>query len=198
MKLWFGTTTLNFKKYKDYYLKIREHLISEGHVLTDDWLGKCGTWIEENPSAKRGVKKLYQQVILAMDAAEASIIEFTVPNFSTSHQITYSLQRRKPTLVMRLHKENTFKDSYIEALESPYLTLVQYDLDTYKDIIDEFLGYACLEEGHSRYNIILGKKHKYYLDWAASKHKKSRSEIIRDLVEGKMTEDPDFGLYLKG
>lgn len=197
MRIWFGTTTLNYVQYKDYYLMIRKYLINAGHVLTDDWIGDHGKWIEENPNAKRGIRGVYEQVIKAIDKADVSIIEFTVPNFSTSHQITYSLQKRIPTLVMRLHREGTFKDSYIEALDSPYLKIVNYDSQNYKELVDEFLGFASMEEGQGRYNIILGKKHKYFLDWAANKYKKSRSEIIRELLEEVMRNDERFRLYLK-
>lgn len=114
-------------------------MIDSGHVLTDDWIGDHGKWIEENPNARRGIKEVYEQVLKAIDEADVSVIEFTVPNFSTSHQITYSLQKRKPTLVLRLHKETTFKDSYIEAIDSPYLKVIEYNLENYRDIIDEFL-----------------------------------------------------------
>lgn len=197
MKIWLGATTINYKEYKDYYLNIRAYLISLGHVLTDDWIGDHGKWIEENPNARRGIKEVYEKVLHAIDSAEVSIIEFTVPNFSTSHQITYSLQKRVPTLVMRLHKESTFKDSYIEAIESPFLKVVEYNMTNYKNLIDEFLGYASMEEGQGRYNIILAKRHKYFLDWAASCYDKSRSEIIRELLENEMQNDPRFKKYLR-
>ncbi len=196
MKIWFGTTTRNYAGYKEYYLKIRQHLIDQGHVLTDDWIGDHGEWIENNPHSKRGIKDVYSDIITAIKDADVSVIEFTVPNFSTSHQITFSLHRRKPTLVMRLKKDNTFKDSYIEALNSPYLKLVQYNKDNIAEVIDDFLGYSAIESGLKRYNIVLGKNHKYYLDWAANKYDQSRSQIIRDLVEGKMKKDKDFKIYL--
>ena len=172
-------------------------MIDSGHIITDDWIGEHGQWLEENPNARRGMKTVYEKVLKAITASDASIIEFTVPNFSTSHQITYSIQKRVPTLVMRLHRDNTFKDSYIEALESPLLKVTEYTKSNYKEVIDEFLGYASMEEGQGRYNIILLKKHKYYLDWAATKYAKSRSELIRDLVENQMNDDYTFKNYLK-
>ncbi|MBU1104668.1 hypothetical protein L6255_00505 [Candidatus Parcubacteria bacterium] len=192
MKIWFGTTTLHFSDYKEYYLKIREHLLSLGHVLTDDWIGTCGDWIEQHPNTKRDIKEIYESVTKAVRDANVSIIEFTVPNFSTSHQITYSLQLKKPTLVLRLKRENSFPDSYIEALNSPYLTIKFYTLTNYKEIIDEFLGYSSIEDNDGRYNIVLSKKQKYYLDWACNKYGQSRSKIIRGLIEVKIQDDKTF------
>lgn len=197
MKIWFGTTTLKYKKYKKYYLAIRKYLINSGNILTDDWIGKHGKWIEENPYATRDIKNVYQSVVNAINEADVSIIEFTVPNFSTSHQITYSLQRRIPTLVLRLRRENTFKDSYIDAIESPFLTIKEYSNENYTDIINEFLGLSDYEEGQKRYNVVLTNINKYFLDWASLKYKKSRSSLIRELIESKMLKDKEFSIYLK-
>jgi len=192
MKVWFGTTTLKFKEYKDYYLRIREHILNSKHELTDDWIGTHGKWLEENPYATRDIKDVYQKVITAIEHADVSIIEFTVPNFSTSHQITYSLSKRKPTLVMRLKKDNTFGDSYIEAINSPYLSVVQYDLKNYKGIIDDFTSSLDKDMDFRRYNIMLNKRHKYYLDWAATKYNKSRSELVREMIDLKINTDRKF------
>jgi hypothetical protein len=98
---------------------------------------------------------------------------------------------------MRLKRENTFKDSYIDAIESPYLHLTYYKAENYKEVIDEFLGYASIEEGQGRYNIILNNKHKYYLDWASDKYKESKSALIRNLIQSRMEKDPNFKIYLK-
>jgi hypothetical protein len=197
MKIWFGTTTLHFKEYKDYYLKIRKYLLDSDHVLTDDWIGDHQKWIEENPYSKRDIKDVYQEVINAINKADVSIIEFTVPNFSTSHQITYTLQIHKPVLVLRLKREGTFPDSYIEAIDSPYLTIKDYNLTNFQEIIAKFLDYSSLEDGDGRYNIVLQKKQKYYLDWASTKYKQSRSNIIRELLNEKMINDNNFGKYLR-
>ena len=132
----------------------------------------------------------------AVEDADVSVIEFTVPNFSSSHQITQSLFRKKPTLVMRTQRDNTFADSYIEGMDSPYLFVKDYTLKNYKEIIDEFFGYSKLERGNQRYNVVLDRKHKYYLDWASTKYKKSRSLIIRESLEEKIEDDTSYKNYV--
>lgn len=196
MKAWFGTTTLKFLEYKDHYFAIRDYLIGVGCVVPFDWLEDAYEYKKRSPRGRRGIKGLFNRVTKAIDQSDFSVIEYTVPNFSSSHQIHYSLQKRKPTLVMRLHRDNTFADSYIEALESRLLTIKIYNLNNYQEIIDEFLGYAKLEKGYHRYNIVLDKSHKYYLDWAANKYQHSRSEIIRKLIEEKIKKDQSYKKYL--
>lgn len=192
MKIWFSTTTLKYKEYKDYYLKIRQYLLDRKYELTDDWIGNHGKWLEKNPYATRSIRDVYQDVLKAIDLADISIIEFTIPNFSSSHQITYSISKRKPTLVMRLHKDNTFGDSYIEALDSPYLTVAEYSLSNYKDIIDDFIESLGINSDFGRYNVVLNKLHKYYLDWASKKYKKSKSELIRNLIDQRIKNDSNY------
>ncbi|MFC1622297.1 hypothetical protein ACFL13_02885 [Patescibacteria group bacterium] len=202
MKVWFGTTTIEFKEYKKHYYAIRQHLIDAGCVFTDDWLGDHGEWIEKNRTANRqvtrGVRSLYQECMGAINIADAVVIEFSVPNFSSSHQITHALYRRKPTLVLRTKKDTTFADSYVEGIDSPFLIVRDYTLENYKDVIDEFLGYSKLEKGQNRYNVVLDRKHKYYLDWASQRYEKSRSKILRELIEEDLNRDGNYKKYLRG
>lgn len=197
MKVWFGTTTSELEEYKDYYFAIRDYLKEIGCIVVFDWLDDAWNYRKSNPNGKRNIKRIYQQISGAIKEADFVVIEYTVPNFSSSDQINQAIFRRKPTLVMRLKKDNTYADSYLEAIESNFLTLKEYNLKNYKEIIDEFIGYTKLEKGQGRYNVVLDKKQKYYLDWAANKYKKSRSLIIRELLDDTMEKDEDFNDYMK-
>ena len=196
MKVFFGTTTNQLLEYIDYYLALRDYLIEAGCVISFDWLDGAYEYKKKNPLGKRDIKGIYREVIEAIEGADFCVIEYTVPNFSSSHQIHYSLQRQKPTLVLRLHRDNTFADSYIEALESRFLTVRTYNLKNYQEIIDEFIGYSKLEKGYCRYNFVLDKSQKYYLDWASNKYQESRSKIIRDLIQSQIRKDKNYQKYL--
>jgi hypothetical protein len=98
---------------------------------------------------------------------------------------------------MRLFRDNTFTDSYLEAIDSPFLNLKEYTLQNMRDVIDEFIGYSQIESGQGRYNIVLDKRKKHYLDWASVKYKKSKSLIIRELLDEMIAEDADYRKYLK-
>ncbi|MFA6982242.1 MAG: hypothetical protein WC243_04460 [Patescibacteria group bacterium] len=197
MKVWFGCTTSQFEKYKANYFAIRDYLKELGCIVLFDWLEDADKFMREHPGEKRNIKNVYRQVVEAIDNADFSVIEYSVPNFSSSHQINYSILKKKPTLVLRLNKENEkFPDSYLEALDSPFLKVKSYTLSSFKEIVDEFVGYTKLESGPQRYNIVLDKQHKYYLDWASARYKKSRSLIIRQAIEEKIDQDDDYGRYI--
>lgn len=196
MKVFFGTTTKEILKYKDYYFAIRKELIKSGCIILDDWLQKAYDLKLSNPTAVRNKKKNYQKIVEAIDKADFVVIEYTVPNFSSSHQIIYANMRRKPVLVLRLEKDNSFKDSYLEWIESDFITIKDYDLKTLPKIIEKFKGTAQLELGLKRYNVVLDRKQKYYLDWAHSNEKRSRSEIIRDALNNWISKDTNYQRYL--
>jgi hypothetical protein len=160
-----------------------------------DWLDDADA--NYGRTDRRNITKIYNQVIEAIDQADASVIEFTVPNFSSSHQINYSLLKKKPTLVMRLKKDNPlFYQSYLEAIQSPFLQIKDYTKFTYKEVLDEFIGYSRMEQGQQRYNIVLDKAQKYYLDWASTEYNKSRSQMIRELIDHEKAKDERYKKYM--
>lgn len=196
MNVFFGTTTAQWEKYKQYYFKINKYLKESGFIVPYDWLDGADRFYQTDYK-DRNINEIFRDVINAIDNANAVVIEYTVPNFSSSHQINYALLKKKPTLVMRLNKDNPrFNDSYLEAYQSPYLTIREYTTENYEDIIDEFFGIVEMGLGTSRYNIVLNKKQKHYLDWASSKYKNSRSEIIRELIDKRSAKDTAYRKYL--
>jgi hypothetical protein len=167
-------------------------------VILYDWLELAENRQRTNPGGKRDIKRIYRSVLDAIDNADICVIENTVPNFSVAHQISYALTKQKPTLVLWQKKDNEiYTDSYLEAIDSKLLTIREYTADNYKNIIDEFIGYSKIEFGQQRYNIILGNKQRYFLDWASTTYKKSRSLIIRDALDSVSEADPEFRKYLK-
>jgi len=195
MKIWFGCTTQDWKKYRQKYKAIRDELIQDGNVLLFDWIPGTDGYIERhgNTQKDRDIKKIFGEVIEAVNKCDITIIEYTVPSFSSSHQINLSLTCRKPTLVLREKDANPeWKNSYIDAVNSPLLFVKEYEGDGYKNILKEFLGQFKNGYGQERYNFVLDKREKYYLDWASDKYSKSRSEILRDLIEEKMEKDMEY------
>ena len=192
MKVWFGATSLEIERYYPYYKKIREFLLSRGCIVEHDWIDDAYQYKLNNPYGRRNIKNIYNRILETIDKVDLSVIEYTVPNFSSSHQIIYSLHKKKPTLVMRLKRDNTFADSYIEAIDDDNLSVEQYDLKTLEDVLSEFLGYSQVEKGYGRYNVVLDKRQKYYLDWIKAKRKISRSSIIRKAIDEIMKRDEEY------
>ncbi len=176
MKIWFGTTTLRFSEHKNYYLNIRSYLLDLGHELIHDWI-------------QSEVQPIYQNVLYSIDSADICILEGTVQDFSVPHQATYATSKKRPTLVLRLAEESEKNTYFDSSTESSFLSVKFYNFNNYRQILDDFIKNSSKSTEFSRYNIMLGNDHKFYLDWASRKYKKSRSEIIRELIENKLRKD---------
>lgn len=51
--------------------------------------------------------------------------------------------------------------------------------------------------GNGRYNVMLDKRQKHYLDWASVKYKKSKSKMLREMIDEKIETDSLYAKYLK-
>ncbi len=82
-------------------------------------------------------------------------------------------------------------------MQSPYLTIKDYSKENYREIIKQFIGITKLEQGQKRYNVVLDKKQKQYLDWAAARYSRSRSALLRDFIDRNSEADPEYKKFLK-
>ncbi|MBL8015524.1 MAG: hypothetical protein JNK26_05055 [Candidatus Doudnabacteria bacterium] len=192
MKVFFGTTTREIIKFKDYYFAIRKELMEAGCVILDDWLPRAYEKKLKDSKGTRNMKRNYQDIVEAIDRADFVVIEYTVPNFSSSHQIIHANMRRKPVLVLRLEKDNSFKDTYLESIDSEFITVKEYTLATVEQTIKEFLGEVEIGYGLKRYNLMLERKHKYFLDWAKEEYNLSGSETVRKALDFMMSSDENY------
>ncbi len=197
MKVFFGTTTAKLIEYYDVYSKVRQGLINQKCIILDDWLESAYDYKLKNPKGFRDRKRNFNLITKAIDRCDFVVIEFTVPNFSSSHQITYAITRQKPVLVLRLEKDNSFADSYLEWIDSKLITIKDYEIGEVDQVLKEFIGFNTIGRGLKRYNVVLDDKHKYYLDWASEKKKESRSEIIRNALDEHIDYDREFQRYIR-
>lgn len=197
MKIYFTCSTAEFNKYRETYFKIRNLLISENHVLTRDWLPHTEERLNNNQTDLRDIKEIYQGCIKAIVDSEIVIIEDTVSNFSTGHQITKALQMRKPTLVLwQGEKHRQFSQMFIHGIDSDILEVVEYKINDLEKIIKTFLNkYQDISE-KNRFHLVLDNLERSYLDWAQNKYKKSRTKIIKDSLRKTIDSNSDFSDYL--
>lgn len=197
MKVYFTCSTADFEPHRDSYLKIRKVLIKLGHILTRDWLPHTVKRIESGSKDLPDVKEIYQACISAIKDADLVIIEDTVSNFSTGHQITTALQLRKPTLVLwHGQKHKHFNQMFIHGIESDILQISEYGTNTVEAIIKAFIKkYGNVHE-KNRFHLILNNVERRYLDWAQFIKNKSRTAMIREALRKEIETDLEYNKYL--
>jgi hypothetical protein len=197
MKIYFTCSTGDFFTYEKTYFQIRNHLISQGHLLTRDWLPHTAKLLHDGDTVIRDIKKIYRDNIEAIKNADLAIIEDTVSNFSTGHQITVALQYRKPTLVLwQGKKHRQFSQMFIHGIESDILQVSEYDLIQLDSTIDTFIKkYSDIDE-KNRFHLVLNNLERRYLDWAQFTTGKSRTQIIRDALNQEINQNQQYSDYL--
>lgn len=197
MKIHFTCSTAEFDTYRTTYFRIRDFLIRKEHVLTRDWLPHTDARVKTGKIEVRDIKEIYQANIKALKEADLVIIEDTVSNFSTGHQITLAIQMKKPTLVLwQGKKHRKFKQMFIHGIESNILKVVEYDEADLEDIITDFINKFENINETNRFHLVLSGAERQYLDWATFHKDKSRTQLIKDAIYAQIESDTDYRRYL--
>lgn len=201
MRIHFACSTSELATYKENYREICGLVKGMGHTITRDWLEEAIRLVEGKAINSLDREDVYNKVVESILASDVVIIEGTVASFSVGHQITLGLSKNKPTLFLiakdRSGKKKTkAKNSFLAGLNSPLLTVMEYDDSNLADALNDFLN----NNGGRpvvKFNIVLTKEIENYLDWVSFTHKKNRSEFIRNLILKYMREeDAQYRKYL--
>lgn len=198
MKVYFTCSTAKFEKYKKNYYRIRDYLVSQKHILTRDWLSLANNRIKKNKVEFDDMNEIYNACIKALNSSELVIVEDTVSNFSTGHQITLALQRQKPTLVLWQGKKHRhFKKMFIHGVKSDFLEVKTYTKNNFTDVIEEFIEKYRNSYKKNRFHLVLNQVERDYLDWLQFNKNISRTRAIRDYIREALDNDEDYSNYLK-
>jgi hypothetical protein len=197
MKIYFTASTAEFNKFKEVYHQIRNLIIEDGHILTRDWIPKAEKRIDAKEKELYDIKEIYKATIQGISEAELVIIEDTISNFSTGHQITISLMRQKPTLVLWSgEKHKHFNQMYIHGIDSEYLEIVRYDKDNLVLILKSFINKYKNFQQKDRFNLVLNGAQRDYLDWKHYTTGLSRTKMIKELIDREIGDDNDYSVYI--
>jgi hypothetical protein len=196
MKVYFTSSTAELFKYLDNYYAIRNWLVDNGHVITRDMLPRVERQMRAGET-DLDIKKIYEGCVEGIRKAELVIVEDTVSNFSTGHQITLALRYRKPTLVLwQGKKHHPFKQMLIHGIDSDILQVSEYTLQGLPDILQIFVNRYENGTDKSRFHLILSGTERSYLDWAQFVKGRSRTQVIRSALQDTIRNDTEYETYL--
>ncbi|HRP37480.1 MAG TPA: hypothetical protein PLS50_06765, partial [Candidatus Dojkabacteria bacterium] len=196
MKIYFTASTVEFNRYKKTYFAIRDYLVQENHTLTRDWLKHTGEKINDGDLNVRDIKAIYKKCVLAINQAQLVIIEDTVSNFSTGHQITLALQKQKPTLVLWQGKKHRyFNQMFIHGIDSEHLEIAEYKPNNIEKIITAFINKYQDYNNKTRFNLVLNQYERNYLDWVQFNRGTNRTKIIKTSIDELINNDKEYSKY---
>lgn len=195
MNIFFGCTTHDLELHKEVYLAIRKHILDSGHILTRDWIPEAIDEANSNiPQTRR--PDLYDEVMNAILHSDLTIFECSAPGMSVGHQITFSIEKSKPTLILLDSSGKNTGDLFIAGTNSPYLRLKNYKNPAELDkIIDDFLSNNS-PTSKTRFNLVIERELNNYVEWASFKKNLSKTEIIKNAINNKMKYDEEYQKYI--
>lgn len=197
MKVHFSCSTTKLSEYKNNYLTIRDTIKKLGHSLTRDWLENAIKVRERGETVDR--EEIYKKTVESELMADVVVVEGTVPSFSIGHQITLAIDKSKPVLFLlnkKVENENLLKSTFIDGINSPLLSVKNYDLDNIKSILENF--FLKYKDGlHVRFNLVLNNELDNYLDWASFTYKDNKSEFIRKLIQERLLQETEYKKYIE-
>lgn len=197
MKIYFTASTSEYQKYRDLYYFIRNYLLSKEHILTRDWLPLVDERLQKGDTDLPDIKEIYRLNIEALKESDIVIIDDTISNFSTGHQITLALQFKKPTLVLwQGEKNRQFKNMFIHGIESDILQVSEYTREKLEEIIRVFIHKYEKVHEKNRFHLVLNNTERNYLDWAQFIKNKSRTKVIRNALQREIENDIEYIEYL--
>lgn len=193
MNVVFSCSTDKLKEYKEQYRLICCTIKELGHTLVRDWIEEAIGSVEGR-TKKIDRQTIYKKVLKAVEKADVVVVEGTVGSFSVGHEATLALQKEKPILflVNSSAKEKSFlHDYFIDAAKPSLVMKAEYNTSNAKSILEKFFT-LYKGGGQFRFNLMLDKDVRDYLNWASRFYQKTKSDIIRDLVRTEALKNNDY------
>lgn len=190
MKVYFGSSTSKIDKYYSLYKLICDTITDLGHQLTRDWLDEARENLNKN--VQINYEEMYDEIIASILDADVCIVEGTVKGLSTGHVMTVALNKSKPLLFLHQNNGDDKFPFIVSGNESYLLTEKVYkNQKDIPEIIRNFLDSQ--KKGKKvRFNLVLSQPENNYLSWATFVYKKTKTEIIRELINDQINSDSEY------
>jgi hypothetical protein len=194
MKVTFNCSTVRITEFKSFY-RAAVSAIKEEHTLVRDWIERSIDAIE-NGKEPIPYSEIYQDVMSTILQTDVAIFDCTVKSMSMGHQLTFALDKNKPTLILVNKSEGPLENLFISGNKSPLLTIKSYTSEAQiTSIIKTFLR-SHGEHSKTRFNLVLDKSQDMYVRWASKRYNKSKTELIKQSVDTISGSDAEYQSFL--
>lgn len=184
----FVASTANVKSEIDNFRLIISTVQDLGHEVARNW-------IEEGYEMRKSKKTLtteewddiVNENIAALAKSDVVIAEVSSRSFSVGFQMANAVQQKKP--VLTLANGGIWSNNFSYNISSDLVRNMSYTKDNVRDIISDFLIDNTIENKDLRFNFFINKKIYNYLRWASYQKNKSKSEILRDLIDREIDKN---------
>lgn len=129
----------------------------------------------------------------AIQKCDGVVVESSEDSFQIGYETRSALDLDKPTLSMSNGRR------YLTDTRAKFLYTCKYkDYEEMKSYITEFIKFIEKRKKNIHMHLLFTWRESNYLEWAATKYSKSKSEIIRSLIHEKIGKEIEYREDLEG
>ncbi|MEI6327240.1 MAG: nucleoside 2-deoxyribosyltransferase [Candidatus Roizmanbacteria bacterium] len=167
---------------KSSYLKIVEHLMSQGQtVIAEHILDSSEEKIRTSSTSEHVA--FQKKVENWIEDCHCIVAETSHPAVSVGYEIGLALNMGKPILI--LHQPDVDPPSLFGQHHNENVVTASYTRDTLGLIIGDFLHYV-EDDKNTKFTFFMSPKHTRHLDKVATKHQIPKSTYLRGLIDADM------------
>lgn len=188
MNIYF-TAAISLKdKYGDYYLKIVDLLISNGHKVVHEHITKVSMKnISDSSIEERN--SYYKKVQRWISEADLVVAELSFPStLNIGYEISAAIERGKTVIGLYL---KDCSSAFFQGISSDKFIYEEYTEKTLEYVLKNALELA-QDTADVRFNFIISPSLLEYLDWIAKNKKLPRSVYLRRLIEEDMAKNKGY------
>lgn len=185
MKVYFTASFSGKEQYGEEYQLIIKTLKDLG-VRVLDVVSETASDISSASAEEK--KRIYKEIDKNLKIADLVVAEVSHPSISVGYEISTALKMEKPVLALGLKGT---KSGALEGLPDEKLKMVEYDRETLKPVLEEWVRMAN-DQVDVRFNFFIPPSIVNYLDWVAKKRRVPRSVFLRNMIEREMKADKEF------
>lgn len=185
----FAASTKNLKKRINFYNVITDTILKNGSELALYWLDKEFRFVKNGINhTKADWQAIADDNISAIARSDILIVDASEHSFAVGFQVATAVNQKKPVLM--LEGPDSDGSSFASGIKSDFVKFEKYQKNKeIEGVVEEFLSENSIENKDLRFNFFIDKKIYNYLRWASYKSHKSKSEILRELVNKEIDKN---------
>lgn len=195
MRIYFNASLAGKTEYLDQYKKIINVIKTMGHrVISDQVMNR--DFANVNLQTKEEHARDFQKAKKEIKNSDAMIIEGTAPSIGVGLLMGLAFDMYKPVLILCL----TTPHGLLLGDPNRLLTISRYDFKNeskLKHTIETFLKKTKTKTLKYKFNLMINEVQNNYLEWVGSGNKISKAEVLRNMIDEKVTKDPIYKKMLR-
>ena len=195
MRIYFNASLAGKTEYLGEFRRIVDVIKKTGHEVVVEHVMKRN-FENVNQQNKEQHAKDFQKAKKEIKNSDAMIIEGTAPSIGVGLLMGIALDMYKPVLILYL----TTPHGLLLGDPNRLLTIARYDPKNeskLKHTIDAFLKRTKTKTLKYKFNLMINEAQNNYLEWVSSGSRISKAEILRNLIDGKITKDAVYKKMLR-